>query len=89
MTTVAQTTTTHTVRGGGGLRLHVPEWGKTEGPPILLIHGLPRTQAQPAFQEERGDEQHPEQHQVQQQACARSAEVRDPEARLSLRPAQR
>jgi non-heme chloroperoxidase len=49
MTTVAQTTTTHTVRGGGGLRLHVPEWGKTEGPPILLIHGLPRTQAQPAF----------------------------------------
>ena len=29
----------HTVRGGGGLRLHVREWGKTDGPPILLIHG--------------------------------------------------
>jgi non-heme chloroperoxidase len=43
MTTVAQsasTTRTHTVRGGGGLRLHVREWGKTDGPPILFIHGL-------------------------------------------------
>jgi non-heme chloroperoxidase len=40
MTTVAQTRTIHTVRGGGGLRLHVREWGKTDGPPILLIHGL-------------------------------------------------
>jgi pimeloyl-ACP methyl ester carboxylesterase len=29
----------HTVSGGGGLRLHVREWGKTEGPPILFIHG--------------------------------------------------
>jgi non-heme chloroperoxidase len=29
-----------TVRGGGGLRLHVREWGKTDGPPILFIHGL-------------------------------------------------
>jgi non-heme chloroperoxidase len=29
----------HSVRGGGGLRLHVREWGKTDGPPILLIHG--------------------------------------------------
>jgi non-heme chloroperoxidase len=29
----------HTVRGGGGLRLHVREWGKTDGPPILFIHG--------------------------------------------------
>jgi pimeloyl-ACP methyl ester carboxylesterase len=29
---------THTVRGGGGLRLHVREWG-TDGPPILFIHG--------------------------------------------------
>jgi pimeloyl-ACP methyl ester carboxylesterase len=27
------------VQGGGGLRLHVREWGKTDGPPILLIHG--------------------------------------------------
>jgi pimeloyl-ACP methyl ester carboxylesterase len=30
----------HTVRGGGGLRLHVREWGKEDGPPILFIHGL-------------------------------------------------
>jgi pimeloyl-ACP methyl ester carboxylesterase len=29
----------HTVSGGGGLRLHVREWGKADGPPILLIHG--------------------------------------------------
>jgi non-heme chloroperoxidase len=30
----------HTVQGGGGLALHVREWGKPEGPPILFIHGL-------------------------------------------------
>jgi non-heme chloroperoxidase len=30
----------HEVRGGGGLRLHVREWGRADGPPILLIHGL-------------------------------------------------
>jgi non-heme chloroperoxidase len=29
----------HTVRGGGGLRLHVREWGRPDGPPILFIHG--------------------------------------------------
>jgi non-heme chloroperoxidase len=29
----------HEVRGGGGLRLHVREWGKADGPPILFIHG--------------------------------------------------
>ena len=29
----------HVVRGGGGLRLHVREWGRTDGPPILFIHG--------------------------------------------------
>jgi pimeloyl-ACP methyl ester carboxylesterase len=29
----------HTVRGGGGLRLHVREWGRADGRPILLIHG--------------------------------------------------
>jgi non-heme chloroperoxidase len=29
----------HTVRGGRGLRLHVREWGKADGPPILFIHG--------------------------------------------------
>jgi non-heme chloroperoxidase len=32
--------TVHEVRGGGGLRLHVREWGKADGPPILFIHGL-------------------------------------------------
>ena len=31
---------THTVQGGGGLRLHVREWGKADAPPILFIHGL-------------------------------------------------
>ena len=30
---------THTVLGGGGLRLHVREWGKADGPPILFSHG--------------------------------------------------
>jgi pimeloyl-ACP methyl ester carboxylesterase len=42
MTTVAQpgTSRIHTVRGGGGLRLHVREWGRADGPPILFIHGL-------------------------------------------------
>jgi pimeloyl-ACP methyl ester carboxylesterase len=33
------TTEIHTVRGGGGLRLHVREWGKADGPAILFIHG--------------------------------------------------
>jgi pimeloyl-ACP methyl ester carboxylesterase len=26
--------------GGGGLRLHVSEWGRADGPPILFFHGL-------------------------------------------------
>jgi pimeloyl-ACP methyl ester carboxylesterase len=30
----------HEVSGGGGLRLHVREWGRPDGPPILFIHGL-------------------------------------------------
>ena len=29
----------HTVRGGGGLLLHVREWGNPDGPPILFLHG--------------------------------------------------
>ena len=29
----------HSVTGGGGLRLHVREWGRADGPPILFIHG--------------------------------------------------
>ncbi len=28
----------HEVRGGGGLRLHVREWGDPDGPPILFVH---------------------------------------------------
>lgn len=47
MTEVAQTRpsgsgrmTTHTVQGGGGLQLHVREWGMADGLPILFIHGL-------------------------------------------------
>jgi non-heme chloroperoxidase len=39
MTAVAQTSTIHTVPGGGGLRLHVREWGRADGPPVLFIHG--------------------------------------------------
>ena len=29
----------HDVEGGGGLRLHVREWGRGDGAPILMIHG--------------------------------------------------
>jgi len=29
----------HTVRGGGGLGLHVREWGPEDGPPIVFVHG--------------------------------------------------
>ena len=29
----------HTVRGGGGVELHVREWGRSTGIPILFIHG--------------------------------------------------
>jgi pimeloyl-ACP methyl ester carboxylesterase len=29
----------HTVPGGGGLRLHVREWGNPDGVPIVFIHG--------------------------------------------------
>jgi non-heme chloroperoxidase len=44
MTAVAQPASVgrmkvHTVSGGGGLQLHVREWGKADGPTILLIHG--------------------------------------------------
>jgi non-heme chloroperoxidase len=44
MSTVAEgqqagTSQRHVVRGGGGLRLHVREWGRPDGPPILFIHG--------------------------------------------------
>jgi non-heme chloroperoxidase len=39
MATVTQRTEVHTITGGGGLRLHVREWGDPAGPPILFIHG--------------------------------------------------
>ncbi|HEY7208579.1 MAG TPA: alpha/beta hydrolase [Gaiellaceae bacterium] len=42
MATVAQQAwwmKAHTVSGGGGLRLHVREWGKPDGQPILFVHG--------------------------------------------------
>jgi non-heme chloroperoxidase len=46
MTAVAQDEQTqtgrvkvHEVRGGGGLQLHVREWGRPDGTPILFIHG--------------------------------------------------
>jgi pimeloyl-ACP methyl ester carboxylesterase len=35
---------THDVRGGGGLRLHVREWGDPQGPPIVFVHGWSQSQ---------------------------------------------
>src|SRR5258708_17746600 len=29
----------HSVQGGGGVQLHVREWGNASGPSILFIHG--------------------------------------------------
>jgi non-heme chloroperoxidase len=37
--TLRRRTKMHTVRGGGGLGLHVREWGNAAGTPILFIHG--------------------------------------------------
>jgi non-heme chloroperoxidase len=34
---------THTVAGGGGLQLHVREWGPADRPPIRFIHGWSQT----------------------------------------------
>jgi non-heme chloroperoxidase len=39
MAAVAERAETHTITGGGGLRLHVREWGKASGPPLLFIPG--------------------------------------------------
>ena len=39
MSTLTDTTKKHTIAGGGGLHLHVREWGRASGPPILFIHG--------------------------------------------------
>ena len=30
---------THTVEGGGGLKLHLREWGRPDAPAILFLHG--------------------------------------------------
>ena len=38
MAAMTERAQTHTITGGG-LRLHVREWGKASGPPILFIHG--------------------------------------------------
>src|SRR6266516_1576658 len=38
-TTIAGRMQVHTVAGGDGVRLHVREWGRADGPPILFIHG--------------------------------------------------
>src|SRR4051794_2672410 len=35
---------TRDVRGGGGLRLHVREWGNPQGPPIVFVHGWSQCQ---------------------------------------------
>ena len=35
---------TREVRGGGGLRLHVREWGDPQGPPIVFVHGWSQSQ---------------------------------------------
>jgi non-heme chloroperoxidase len=35
---------THDVEGGGGLRLHVREWGNPQGPAILFTHGWSQSQ---------------------------------------------
>ena len=39
MSVTAEDRQIHTVTGGGGLRLHVREWGDPAGPPILFLHG--------------------------------------------------
>jgi non-heme chloroperoxidase len=39
MTAMAERMVTRTVRGGGGLKLHVREWGNADAPPILFLHG--------------------------------------------------
>lgn len=36
---MAEVSKQHTISGGGGLALHVREWGNPDGQPLLLIHG--------------------------------------------------
>jgi non-heme chloroperoxidase len=35
---------TRRVRGGGGVTLHVSEWGRPYGPPLLFVHGWSQSQ---------------------------------------------
>jgi non-heme chloroperoxidase len=37
-------TAVHEVLGGGGVRLHVREWGAADGPPIVFVHGWSQAQ---------------------------------------------
>jgi non-heme chloroperoxidase len=39
-----QTISGNDVQGGGGVRLHVREWGDAQGPPIVFIHGWSQAQ---------------------------------------------
>src|SRR5690242_17174627 len=39
MSSLAERMQIHTVPGGGGLQLHVREWGDPTGRPIVLVHG--------------------------------------------------
>ena len=39
MTSTGERERIHTIAGGGGLRLHVREWGNPSGPAILFVHG--------------------------------------------------
>jgi non-heme chloroperoxidase len=43
-TQVDELIATREVRGGGGLRLHVREWGDSQGPPIMFVHGWSQSQ---------------------------------------------
>lgn len=44
----------HTVEGGGGLRLHVREWGDSHAPAIFLIHGWSQSHLSWAHQFDSG-----------------------------------
>jgi non-heme chloroperoxidase len=43
-TQVGEPIATREVRGGGGVRLHVREWGDSQGPPIMFVHGWSQSQ---------------------------------------------
>jgi non-heme chloroperoxidase len=43
-TQVGEPLATREVRGGGGLKLHLREWGNLQGPPIVFVHGWSQCQ---------------------------------------------